>query len=139
MDVDDVISKVRSFVKKQDSVIAAYLFGSLARGTDNPMSDIDIALLLTETENVIPRIKEFTVTLANIIDTSNLDLISLKHADLALKYNVIREGILIYESDPVERIAFERRTTTEYLDMLPVWREYDEHMKSRLQEYAASD
>ena len=134
-----IISKIIGFIRSQDDIMAAYLFGSLANGTENAMSDIDIAVLLSETEDIVSRIKTLTTSIADILDSSTIDLVSLENSDLALRYNVIRDGILFFERDPSQRVEFERRTTSEYLDMLPIWRAYDEQMKIRMQGYVSGD
>ncbi len=92
----------------------------MASGTENAMSDIDIALLMDVTDDIVVRIKDLTNELGSLLDSSALDVVSLRDADIALRYNVISKGILFFERYPVKRIAFESRTTTEYLDMLPV-------------------
>jgi predicted nucleotidyltransferase len=36
----------REYLRRQDDVVVAYLFGSVARGRALPMSDVDVAVLL---------------------------------------------------------------------------------------------
>ncbi len=139
LDLKTVISKINGFIQDQDDIIAAYVFGSLAGGTENAMSDIDIALLMKDTGDIVSRIKELTSSIADILETSTLDLVSLRDSDLALRYNVIRGGLLFFERNSAIRIAFESKTTSEYLDMLPMWRAYDEQMKIRLEGHVSGD
>lgn len=49
--MDQLLNLVRNEIKKHHRVIAAYLFGSCARGDKGPWSDLDI-LIVTETDGV---------------------------------------------------------------------------------------
>lgn len=47
-DVDVIAEHSRPVLDEDPAVLFAYLFGSLARGTAGPLSDIDIAVCLKE-------------------------------------------------------------------------------------------
>lgn len=141
MDKDQVISCVKSTLESDQKIQAIYLFGSHATNTVNPMSDIDIAVLLDE-EMVQDMVEIYWKLLRRISDalhTDRLDLVILNESEPALKFNVIKDGILVYERDSVARVRFERRTINEYLDMQYIWKYYDAQLKKRLLEDASGD
>ncbi|MBD3160450.1 MAG: nucleotidyltransferase [Candidatus Lokiarchaeota archaeon] len=141
MDKDQVISRVKSTLESDQKIQAIYLFGSHATNTVNPMSDIDIAVLLDE-EMVQDMVEIYWKLLRRISDalhTDRLDLVILNESEPALKFNVIKDGILVYDRDSVARVRFERRTINEYLDMQYIWKYYDAQLKKRLLEDASGD
>jgi predicted nucleotidyltransferase len=44
---EDLVARLRERLKKRAGVRAAWLYGSVARGEDTPVSDIDVALLVS--------------------------------------------------------------------------------------------
>ncbi|MCK8817149.1 nucleotidyltransferase domain-containing protein [Natroniella sulfidigena] len=46
IDKDRVVEIIRKYCSQNQDIVAVYLFGSLARGTFNQNSDVDIALML---------------------------------------------------------------------------------------------
>jgi hypothetical protein len=53
-----------------------------------------------------------------------LDLVILNRAPLDLIHRVLRDGVLVYDSDPSSRIRFEVQTRNAYFDLLPYLRQY---------------
>lgn len=141
MDRNRIRSLVIPIFENESIIVAAYLFGSIATGTENPMSDIDIAVLTLngDANHSAAITRKLTVLLSEALDSMKVDLVCLCGADLALRYNVVRNGILIYERDPVDRVRFERNAMNEYIDMVPLWNVYDSQMLVRLKETTAGD
>jgi uncharacterized protein len=109
----------------QPAVVAAYIFGSFGRGTEAAHSDVDLGIWLREDP---PRTLEgLCLDLADRLQaviSRRVDLVVLNRAPLDLIHRVLRDGVLIFESDRSMRIACEVRARREYLDMLPYLREY---------------
>ncbi|MEM1913610.1 MAG: nucleotidyltransferase domain-containing protein [Thermofilaceae archaeon] len=116
----------------EERILAAYLFGSRAKGYATPESDYDIAVLLSET----PRdLLDFYLRLLNkLTDTlgDNVDLVILNEAPPELKYQVVKHGKPIYVRNERARVAFESRTIREYLDFSRILKRYDECLAKRL-------
>jgi predicted nucleotidyltransferase len=43
---DHIASALKERLEQEPDVVVAYLFGSVARGTAGPLSDVDVAVLL---------------------------------------------------------------------------------------------
>jgi len=86
---------VASVLQKSPSVHKAVLFGSYAKGTHAPRSDVDIALYgdvdFLEVENIIcdldelPFTQKFDVIAYNLVDNT------------ALREHITRVGVVVYE------------------------------------------
>ena len=107
------------------NVVAAYLFGSVARGEARTGSDIDVAVLYRadppRTLEGIPATLETELTRAI---GARIDLVVLNRAPIDLAHRVLRDGKLLLERDRTQRIAFEVRTRNRYWDLLPLLRRY---------------
>ena len=72
--------------------VRVYLFGSRARGTSRPASDIDIALLPT---GDVPN--DLVARLRDAFEESTIpyvvDVVDLSRADESLRHRVMREGL----------------------------------------------
>lgn len=101
-------------------LVAAYLFGSVARGQARAGSDVDVAVLLE---------RDPPPTLAGLELDRESDLerivgrpvqvVVLNGAPVDLVHRVLRDGHLLLERDRARRIAFEVKARNEYFDLLP--------------------
>jgi predicted nucleotidyltransferase len=113
------------FQGAQPPIVAAYVFGSVGRGTARDDSDVDVAILLEEDP---PRTLDglgldLAVRLQEVL-SRRVDLVVVNRAPLDLIHRVLRDGVLVFEADRSMRIRFEVRARRQYLDMLPYLREY---------------
>lgn len=114
----DLETKLKEFFSGEARVVVAYLFGSTARGEENCLSDIDIAVLF---DNALTKKEAFDLQLKLIVDlgdllkTKNVDLVVLNDSPLLLSFNIIRDGIIL-KSDEKKRVNFETRVMSRYYD-----------------------
>jgi predicted nucleotidyltransferase len=109
----------------QYPVDAAYVYGSVARGTVTPFSDVDIALLLTQSLSAYDRLQLELTIQGEVEATCGLppaDVRAINQAPLLVQGRIVQEGILLYELDRVRRVAFEVETRKRYFDFVPVAR-----------------
>ena len=100
----------------------AYLFGSWAQGRALPTSDVDIALVLTESLPPYERLQlELTIEgeVEEASGISPVDVRVINDAPLLVKGRILQEGIRVYEGDRQKRIAFEVLTLQQYHDFQP--------------------
>ena len=108
-----------------DDIVAAYLFGSVARGDDVAGSDVDVAVLYQC--DPPPTFDGLPLRLEGDIERllgRPADVITLNTAPVDLCARVLRDGVLLLDRDPPARIAFEVRTRNAWFDLQPVLRTY---------------
>ncbi len=106
---------VEKYLQGRDDIAFAYLFGSKAKGVAGPLSDVDIAIYLTEG----PFSEKRMEILGDLIDTllmDNVDLILLNTASPSLKARVIRNRVVLADKLPFSRHLFESRVMRTYMD-----------------------
>jgi predicted nucleotidyltransferase len=119
----DILSACLS--SRGSSIACAYLFGSVARGEARPTSDIDLAVLFKQ--DPPSTLEGLGFDIAGDIERalgSPVDIVVLNRASPDLVHRVLRDGILVHESDPGARIRFETRKRAEYFDVLPYLKQY---------------
>jgi uncharacterized protein len=114
---------IRNHGSSYPAILAAYLFGSQSTGKAKPRSDLDLAVLLYPgQENDFPML-ELAVSLEKALGR-RVDLVILNRAGELLKYQVRRNGRLLYERDPRLRKQFEVRGRKSFEDFLYLHRLY---------------
>jgi predicted nucleotidyltransferase len=102
-----------------EPVIAAYLFGSVARGDARPDSDVDIAVLLEPTVAADQRFQTGRRVARRLTEQTGfgaIDVVVLDDVPLALRGRVLREAVLLHGAKRPERVSYESRTLREFTD-----------------------
>jgi len=110
--------ELTEYFSSKDSVIVVYLFGSTVRSDAGRLSDVDIGVLVDENLSKNARFDlelKLMGEIAGLIKKNKIDLIVLNEAPLLLAYNIIKDGIIL-KSDEVERVRFETKILSMYLD-----------------------
>jgi predicted nucleotidyltransferase len=113
--------RLKEFFAQRPEVVAAYLFGSWAKGKAVPGSDMDIAALL---EPGFDLQEHFLYRIERMVELEMhcrrpVDLVILNQAPLVLRNQVLKYGRLVYEADHRQRIAFEVQSRQAYYDFKP--------------------
>lgn len=122
----EIPEDLRTFLRSEKKVLVAYLFGSHAKKTHTTKSDIDIALLLSETPEKLLEYYLYLVNKLSKILENEVDLIILNTSPPLLKHQVIKHGKILYSRNERARITFEARAQSEYLDFGIAMARYDE-------------
>jgi predicted nucleotidyltransferase len=96
-----------------------------ARAQARAGSDLDIAVLLREPPPAT--VEGLAFEIGGEIERATgtpVDIVVLNRASPDLVHRVLRDGVLVHESDPRARVAFETRKRAEYFDVLPYLRQY---------------
>lgn len=122
----DIEETIRAFLaSRSDGIAAAYLFGSTARGTARPNSDVDVGVLYVQapplTFEGLPL--ELEGDLERVVGKP-VQVVVLNRASPDLVHRVLRDGRLILESDRSVRVRFEVRSRNEFFDVLPTLLRY---------------
>lgn len=105
-----------------DSVMAAWLFGSRARGTHRPTSDVDVAVLLRAPDAHGGLMWEAEARLSLALHLE-VQVVVVNRASPDLVRRVLRDGRLLVDRDPPARLRFEVQKRNEYFDLTPMWRQ----------------
>jgi predicted nucleotidyltransferase len=97
----------------------AFLFGSRALGHARDDSDFDVAVLVDEDLAGPDRgetIRALAARLGREVSSTLLDLVILNDAPALLRHRVLRDGVVIFERSPEERVRFSIQTLRDYQD-----------------------
>ena len=100
-------------------VAAAYLCGSWAQESTNPLSDVDLAYLGMDSETEERLYDPLYEALQRLLGEGNFDLVPLRRAPLHLQFHVAIEGSLLLARDPIVVEDFSARAIMRYLDFKP--------------------
>lgn len=106
-------------------IAAAWLFGSVARGTAGPRSDVDVGVLYSDEPP--PGLAGLSLDTEGEIERllrRSVQLVVLNRAPVDLIHRVLRDGKLLVDRDRSRRIAFEVRSRKEFWDLEPHLRRY---------------
>ena len=105
---------------QKHNVALAYVFGSVARGTEGPLSDIDIAVLFDErvpTELQSEREFSLASSISRVLKKERVDIVNLgRIRSPVLKHRAVFFGRPIFVADEHLRVRFEKRTLEAYED-----------------------
>ncbi|MEO8054723.1 MAG: nucleotidyltransferase domain-containing protein [Acidobacteriota bacterium] len=107
------------------SVVAAYLFGSVARGEAREGSDVDVAVLFSAPSE--PILGNAANRLEGDLERAlrrPVQIVELNRAPADLVHRVLRDGQILLDRDRGARIEFEVRLRNEYFDLEPIRRMY---------------
>ena len=129
----DLEAKLRDYFTAHDEaegLAAAYLFGSVARGTARPDSDVDVGVLYAgEPPPGLPGLAGHLEAALERLLHLPVQLVVLNRAPVDLAKRVLRDGILLLDRDRSRRIRFEVRTRQEFWDLEPFLRRYRREME----------
>jgi hypothetical protein len=112
--------------EKHERIMLVYLFGSLARGQETSLSDVDIAVLLEELPDDLLGFTLNLIDELSVILGDRVDLVFLNEAPPLLRHQVIKHGRVIYSRSEEERVRFEVKSEREYLDLSFLYRRYNQ-------------
>ncbi len=119
MNNQDLAEKLKPIFERH-GVVLAYLFGSQARGTVGPLSDVDIAVVFDQSlsrDEYFDRELKLSGDISRALDTAHVDVVDVgARNNPALRYEAVLGGKLIYSISPPLKTALERVSLREYED-----------------------
>ena len=126
MERADLVQRVHDVVDSApDEVLAVYLYGSRARGTPSPESDVDLGVLLKSAP--APSLRSVVRELEGAVEGHvgiRVEVVVLNTAPADLVHRVLRDGVLLLDRDRPTRLRFEVQSRNEYFDLAPLRRLY---------------
>jgi predicted nucleotidyltransferase len=136
VELTELLSRVKRALLPMAGVRAALVFGSRATGRARPDSDIDIAVLLETAPGPDERkgvLWSLLTALGSELRSDRVDLVLLNEAPPKLAFEVLKQGRVVFERDPVELHRLRVRTYSRHADYEPVERFFREVTKRRAQ------
>jgi predicted nucleotidyltransferase len=135
VDIEAGLRRLEHELTRDPDIDAVYMFGSYARKRANPLSDIDIGILLNE--NVPPgsyfaRRLQYMAQCAGVLRTDRVEVVLLNEVSAHLAHEVISCRTILFERNPEHRVRFEVDTIKKYLDFKPFMRVRVKYMKDQL-------
>lgn len=103
-------------MERRPGVVFAYLFGSLARKTSSPLSDVDIGVYLKDTSDPTNEKLDLMGSLMGQLEMDEVDVVVLNNAPLPLTARVLERNEILIDRDPFRRQAFESLILRQYFD-----------------------
>jgi predicted nucleotidyltransferase len=112
------IEAIAAYFAGQPDLVAAYLFGSAARGQADRLSDVDIAVLFDARLGAEESVERQLRIMGDLETHANreVQVVVLNRATPLLAYQAVEHGVLLYERSRAERIDFEVLTRRVYFD-----------------------
>ncbi len=122
----EVLDTVRTLIgSRSGGVVAAWVFGSVGRDEMRENSDVDVAVLFSRPPEgkLGAQPAQIEAALVSAL-RREVQVVDLHRAPPDLVHRVLRDGVLVFESDRSARIAFEVQARKNYFDLLPFLHRY---------------
>lgn len=106
---EEILGRLRSGLPQaftDTGVVAAYLFGSVARAEATKRSDIDLGIVLGSVGPDQRRLLDL-MRRVHLATGLEVDLVLLDGSRLRLLRRILRDGVLVYVGDESARVEFE--------------------------------
>jgi predicted nucleotidyltransferase len=111
---------LKSALEADPRIAYALVFGSAAKGTARPDSDLDVAIGTTRAASLDLIGLGGLAARLEAAAGRRVDLVLLEEAPAGLAYRIFRDGLIIVARDEAALAARRARATLEYLDFRPV-------------------
>lgn len=126
-DIQNILEEHIDSLVEEFNMSLIYVFGSYGKGNNTKSSDIDIAFLLNKDIDGYTKL-DLLGKLVDIFKREDIDIVILNQANEVLQFQVIKYGKIIYMDSLYNKVVFESRTMSKYMDM--------EHFRKTQQEYS---
>jgi len=133
-DVKQKLHAVAPMIFGETQVLFAYLYGSYAKGSSHPFSDLDVGIFIVglERRSCLDLELSLALRIDEMLDHNvQAEVRVLNYLPLVVKGNVLADGELIYSRDENARIEFETQVRRAYFDFLPVIQQYQRAYRER--------
>jgi predicted nucleotidyltransferase len=133
---EEIINRIKNYLYSRDEAIAGYIFGSYSSGKVRPKSDIDIAVLLSDTVNSKDYYGHIKLSIINdlikLLSFDRIDVVVLNIASPLLSHEIIKKGVLLFSKDEARRINYTANATIHYLDTIYLRRVQDRILHEKI-------
>ena len=122
-------SKLIPVFQRYAQIDAVYLFGSVATGTPNRFSDIDLAIVTKDVD--LRRVKLDLIMAIEATGIRNVDLLFFPIESYLLAFEAVRLHEVIYQREDFDRGSFFSLIARQYFDFQPFIQAQREAYKRR--------
>jgi predicted nucleotidyltransferase len=133
----DLASRLAAALDPRPEILEAYLFGSHARGTAGPLSDVDVAVYVDREradDSGFGYVAALTTDLMTALGTNDLDVVLLNDAPPLLCHRVLTDGVRLLSRDLAATTTREGRALSRYCDDLPRLAIVERALRARIRE-----
>ena len=133
--LSEISQQLNSYFSGRDEVVAAYIFGSWAKGSQRQESDVDIAVLLDRKEehDLSSLMSTFFVDLSRLIG-KNVHLLFLNKASYVVRAQALYYGILVHVKDKQILAEFRMASFSLYTEFAPALHQMQRGLARRIGE-----
>jgi len=117
--IDDLDRLKMEKIFKENQVLLALVFGSVARGDNSSISDIDIGLFFSPNTTKKERFDSILIIsskIQRILKKNEIDIVAINDAPSRLKFKIMTEGKIIYCEDMELFYNLKEKAMLEYFD-----------------------
>lgn len=120
------IEAMRSYISKQEDVLAFYIFGSHGTREQTDLSDVDLAVLPYFNKNLtVNREAEILSELQRIGQSDDINMLNLLKVPVTVQMQVLETGRLLFCADEVFLADFTEHVIRRYCDFEPDLRTFN--------------
>src|SRR3989442_10314521 len=137
LDSSAVERAVARCTSRRREVLAAYVFGSVARRRTRRDSDVDVAVLLARplrSSRSLPYRLKLMTDLGSALHRSDVEVVILNDASPWLAHRILSTGRLVFERSASARVRFQVSTASRYGDLIPMFETHIRYLKRRVRE-----
>ena len=120
--IQRLVERIAELLDPRSEVLEAYLFGSYARGEEQPHSDIDVAVHVDEARadnSGFGHRAHITTDLMAGLGFNDVDILILNRAPPVLYHRVLRDGVRVLSRDLAATTTREGQAMSRYCDFVP--------------------
>jgi len=120
--MQEILKKLSQALETEADLSFAYLFGSVAKGRNGPLSDVDVAVYFHPAGNSRSRFDrriKLMSKLGRALQQNDVDVVSLHDVSLDLAFEILAYGKLIISKADAQKAAFIFETLRKYHDAAP--------------------
>lgn len=128
------ISALQQYFQTREKIVAVYLYGSHGRGTNNRLSDIDLAIMLEQTDSSTSKFHlDLIGIVSQLLQTDNLDVQILSPQTAPAIAISMLKGQLVYCKNVQEKNIITAQILSRYQDFQPFLQVQFEELENRFQ------
>jgi len=132
--VATLIGQLSRLLEPDTDILFAYLYGSSVNDPDLFGSDIDVGVYLKpgDLNEYVKKEEQLTAFLVSHLHHDRIDLRIINTLSLILKYSILRDGVLIFSRDELERVDFDTTSMIRFFELKPYLDEYNRILFERI-------